>query len=131
AVLATAGVVVALVSWGIGASMQVVSGCISGALVAAAMGVTLSTTWRPLAFTAWVFACIFTSFMFPAPFIAWGDFELKRTIGPLVQLIMFGMGISLTFDVFKRVVRQPFPVIVAAILQFSIMPAAAFLFAWT
>src|SRR5690606_20842321 len=47
------------------------------------------------------------------------------------QVIMFGMGITLTFDDFKRVARQPFKVVIAAVLQFSIMPAAAFVFAWT
>ena len=129
--LAAAGFAAALVAWAAGASMQVVGGYVSGGLIVAAIGVTLSGTMRPLAFTAWVFACITTSFLFPAPFIAWGNFELKTTIGPLVQIIMFGMGITLTFADFKRVARQPLKVVIAAVLQFSVMPAAAFVFVWT
>lgn len=121
----------AVITWLANLPMVVVGGCVVAAMVALAVAVTASSAWRPLAFTAWVFAAIAAAFIFPPFFIAWGDFELKTTIGPLVQLIMFGMGITLTFDDFKRVARQPFKIGLGAALQFSIMPAAAFMFAWT
>lgn len=124
-------VLAGLMAWLLGAPPLGAKLTIAAGMTLIAVIVTASKAWRPLAFTAWVFACISTAFMFPSPFIAWGDFELKTTIGPLVQLIMFGMGITLTFHDFTRVVRQPYKVLIAAVLQYTIMPLAAFTFAWT
>lgn len=119
----------ALVAWLSGMTMTVIGGCIVGSWVMLALAVTASAAWRSLIFTAWVLAAIMTAMLFPPLVTDWGGFKLQTTIGPLVQLIMFGMGITLTFDDFRRVARQPAKIGLAAALQFSIMPLAAFLFA--
>jgi len=49
-------------------------------------------------------------------------------IGPLVQVIMFGMGVTLTFADFGRVLKMPRAVLIGVVCQFSIMPLLAFLF---
>src|SRR5690606_3108107 len=51
-----------------------------------------------------------------------GDFELKRLITPLLQIIMFGMGTTLSLWDFGRVIKMPKGVFVGIVCQFSIMP---------
>ena len=53
----------------------------------------------------------------------------KGGITPLLALIMFGMGITLEADDFRRVVRRPAAVAIGVTLQFLIMPAVAWLVA--
>jgi bile acid:Na+ symporter, BASS family len=84
-----------------------------------------------LGFTFMVFAFAAAALTFPAAFISWGSFELKNSIAPLVQLILFGMGMTLTFDDFKRVLKMPKAVIVGFSLQYTIMPVVGFLCART
>lgn len=80
-----------------------------------------------LGFTFSVFAFGAAALTFPPLFISWGGFELKRTIVPLVQLILFGMGMTLSFDDFRRVLRMPKAVFVGFGLQYTVMPVVGFL----
>ncbi len=80
-----------------------------------------------LGFTFMVLAFAAAAFTFPEFFISWGDFELSRTIGPLVQLILFGMGMTLTFEDFKRILKIPQAVFIGFGLQYTIMPVVGFL----
>lgn len=82
---------------------------------------------KGLGFTFMVFAFAAGALTFPAFFISWGGFELKRTIIPLVQLILFGMGMTLSVDDFKRVLKMPRAVFIGMGLQFTIMPFVGFL----
>ncbi len=52
---------------------------------------------------------------------------LKPGILPLLALIMFCMGLTLRFEDFSRVLKSPRLISLGLILQYSIMPAAAFL----
>ncbi len=94
--------------------------------VVCACAVTLTSNLRKLAFTAWVMTCVVAAFCFPAAFIHWGNFELKKLIVPLIQLIMFGMGATLTLSDFTRVLKMPRAICIGIILQFSIMPLLGF-----
>ncbi len=80
-----------------------------------------------LGFTFMVFAFAAAALTFPAAFISWGSFELKNSIPPLVQLILFGMGMTLTFDDFRRVLKMPKAVVIGFSLQYTIMPIVGFL----
>lgn len=83
-------------------------------------------------FTAWVIAFAASGYFFPAVYTwNWHEWQPKDAIGPLVQLIMFGMGVSLTFDDFARVLKMPRAVLLGIVCQYSIMPLLAFLFATT
>lgn len=86
---------------------------------------------KGLGFTFMVFAFASCAFTFPAFFTSWDGFELKRTIIPLVQLILFGMGMTLSFDDFERVFKMPRAVFIGMGLQFLIMPFIGFLCAKT
>ena len=50
---------------------------------------------------------------------------LKPAIVPLLGLVMFGMGITLTGRDFMNVLRRPFPVLLGIAIQFLLMPFAA------
>lgn len=52
---------------------------------------------------------------------------LKPAITPLLMLIMLSMGITLSIEDFRQVARQKFALVLGVVLQFLIMPAAAFL----
>lgn len=62
------------------------------------------------------------AYFFPANFI-----DLKSQIVPLLMLIMLSMGLTLTFDDFKNLTKYKKAILVAVVLQFSVMPLAALL----
>ena len=80
-------------------------------------------------FSILIIACAATAFAFPAPFTEIRGFRVARLMVPLIQVIMFGMGMKLAPSDFAEIVRRPWPVAVGAFLQFSVMPALGFLIA--
>ena len=77
---------------------------------------------RRNAFTLSLVVCVSAAFVWPAFFTAWGDFRLTGLIGPLLMLIMFGMGTTLSVADFLRVAKMPLPVAVGVGLQYLLMP---------
>jgi len=77
---------------------------------------------KSFAFTVWVFAFVTASMVYPGAFMSWFGFDLDILIVPLIQIIMFGMGTTLSVADFGRVFRMPWPVFVGFTLQFSVMP---------
>lgn len=75
-----------------------------------------------IAFTFWVFTLTTWGLYFPAHFTEWGGFELNRLNVPLIQLIMLGMGATLSLGDFARSLKMPQAVLVGMALQFSVMP---------
>jgi BASS family bile acid:Na+ symporter len=54
--------------------------------------------------------------------MTWYGFNLGILIVPLIQIIMFGMGTTLSVADFGRVFKMPWPVFVGFVLQFTVMP---------
>lgn len=81
---------------------------------------------RGYSFTAWVLVCVGASMFYPHAFIEWGGFKLELLIIPLTQLIMFGMGTTLSLADFARVVKSPWPVFFGMLLQYSVMPVVGY-----
>ena len=77
---------------------------------------------KSFAFTAWVFAFVAVSMIYPRAFMTWFGFNLGILIVPLIQIIMFGMGTTLSVSDFGRVFKMPWPVFIGFVLQFSVMP---------
>ena len=90
--------------------------------VALAVAFMSHAALRGVAFTVWVLAFVAASLFYPAAFGKWFDTDLKILIVPLIQIIMFGMGTTLSVKDFTRVLALPWPVFVGMVLQFSIMP---------
>src|SRR4030042_7114736 len=86
---------------------------------------------KSFAFTVWVFAFVAVSMVYPASFMTWFGLDLGILIVPLIQIIMFGMGTTLSVDDFGRVFKMPWPVFVGFVLQFSVMPLTSFVLAET
>jgi BASS family bile acid:Na+ symporter len=59
---------------------------------------------------------------YPAWFRTWGTFELKQLIVPILMVIMFGMGTSMSAKDFLGVIRMPKGVLIGILCQFTIMP---------
>lgn len=96
------------------------------ALVAIAIAFGRHRTLRSYAFTVWVFAFVAASMIYPGAFGTWLGFDLKFLIVPLIQIIMFGMGTTLSVRDFTRVLAMPWPVVVGVVLQFTVMPFVGF-----
>ena len=77
-------------------------------------------------FTIAVALAALIAFCFPQYFIEINGFSLKKLIIPLLQVIMFGMGTTMSKSDFLGVVRMPKAVLVGLICQFTIMPFLGF-----
>ena len=71
-------------------------------------------------FPIWAIALSMLAYTMPAPFT-----ELKPAIVPLLTVIMFSMGLTLSIEDFKRALSMPQLIITGLVLQYSIMPFAA------
>ena len=78
------------------------------------------------AFTSLIFAAVTMSLFYPFLFLEWGGYKLSGLIIPLVQIIMFGMGTSMSINDFAAVVKSPKGVVIGVMLQFMIMPLLGF-----
>jgi bile acid:Na+ symporter, BASS family len=63
---------------------------------------------------------------FPQAFTQIGDFQLKTLIVPLLQVIMFGMGTTMSPKDFEAVIKSPKSVAVGLVCQFTIMPLVGY-----
>lgn len=79
------------------------------------------TQFASKTFALWVLLFAYLAFQFPLVFK-----EIAPYIPYLLGLVMFGMGITLTFNDFGEVFKHPKSVLVGVIGQFVIMPAIAF-----
>ena len=84
---------------------------------------------RRIAFTVWVFASVAASMFYPEAFGIWFqgtplEIDLENLIVPLIQIITFGMGSTLSVKDFTRVFLMPWPVFIGMALQFGVMPFA-------
>jgi BASS family bile acid:Na+ symporter len=95
-------------------------------LVLVAVALLCHPTLKSVAFTAWVFAFVAASMVWPRLFGTWLGVDLKVLIVPLIQIIMFGMGTTLSVADFTRVLAMPWPVVVGIVLQYTVMPFVGF-----
>lgn len=82
---------------------------------------------RSFAFTIWVLAFVSVSMSYPQAFMAWFEntpleMDLGILIVPLIQIIMFGMGTTLSVGDFAGIFKTPWPILIGFLLQFSVMP---------
>jgi BASS family bile acid:Na+ symporter len=119
-------VVLLLAGAGSAAGLVVVVG-----LACAAVFFWLQPILRSYAFTVWVFTFVAASMVYPGAFGTWAGFDLTHLIVPLVQIITFGMGTTLSVQDFTRVLLMPWPVFIGLVLQFSVMPLAGYTIAMT
>jgi len=88
----------------------------------------LKTTknFNSFSFTFIIFASASAALYYPQFFTNIGDFQYKTLIVPLLIIIMFGMGTSMSIKDFTRVAKMPKGVFIGLICQFTIMPIVGF-----
>ncbi|MFT6779211.1 MAG: BASS family bile acid:Na+ symporter [Paraglaciecola sp.] len=78
------------------------------------------------AFTFVILTAVSASLYYPAVFTGFGDFQYKELIVPLLMIIMFGMGTSMSIKDFVQIGKMPKGVLIGLVCQFSIMPLIGF-----
>ena len=77
-------------------------------------------------FTAMIFAGVTVALYYPQYFQQMGDFKFTALIIPLIQVIMFGMGTSMSIKDFAAIFKSPKGVLVGVTAQLGIMPIMGF-----
>lgn len=90
--------------------------------VALAIGIRSFQTLKGLSYTVIILAAVTTALYYPGPFVEINGFKLATLITPLLQLIMFGMGTSMSFEDFAGVIKMPKGVFIGVTSHFIIMP---------
>ncbi|MCF8324495.1 MAG: bile acid:sodium symporter family protein [Leadbetterella sp.] len=83
--------------------------------------------WYP--FT--IIGIVLIGYFFSEYFISIGDLKFSTFIKPVLQVIMFGMGATMTVEDFVGVIKTPQKVIVGLIFHFFFMPLLGFILANT
>jgi len=73
-------------------------------------------------YTVAIFAAVTSALFYPQYFVSWNGFTLSTLLKPLIMLIMFGMGTSMSIHDFAGVVKMPKGVLIGVISHFIIMP---------
>ncbi len=84
---------------------------------------------KGMSFTVIIFASVALAMYHPGYFQQWGSFKVSSLIIPLIQVLMFGMGASMSLNDFAAVVKSPKGVVVGVLSQFIIMPMLGFVLA--
>jgi bile acid:Na+ symporter, BASS family len=80
-------------------------------------------------FTLLIILSASLAMIFPQYFTKIGDYQLKGLIVPLIQIIMFGMGTTMSLNDFGLILKTPKAVIIGLVCQFTIMPFMGYLLA--
>ena len=112
--LSLLALVAALASAALGSS-SIAGPAVVVLFTALAMAFMSHAALRGVAFTIWVLAFVAASMFYPAAFGTWFGRDLKILIVPLIQVIMFGMGTTLSVQDFTRVLALPRPVCVGMV----------------
>lgn len=92
----------------------------------AALGMRDIPSLKGYAYTTVIFAVVSAGMFYPQYFTTVGDYKLSKLIMPLLQVIMFGMGTTMTFEDFVGIIKTPKAVIIGLCCQFAIMPTLGF-----
>ena len=87
-----------------------------------AIGFRGFTGLKGFTYSTIIFAAVSTALYYPTYFVELDGFRFATLIVPLIQLIMFGMGTSMSAKDFVAVVKTPKAVIIGVLCQFTIMP---------
>ncbi len=86
------------------------------------LGISGNKSLNTYVFTILIFAGVSLSLYYPQYFTHVGDFKLTILIIPLIQIIMFGMGTSMSIQDFGAIIKSPKGVLIGVSAQLGIMP---------
>lgn len=94
--------------------------------IALAIGFRGYAITKGFAYTMMIFAAVTTALYYPNYFTQINGFKFTLLITPLIQIIMFGMGASMSVQDFIGVIKTPKAVMIGVFAQFIIMPLLGF-----
>lgn len=94
--------------------------------ISTAIGIRGATALKGFAYPVMIFGVVSTALIFPQYFIEINGFKLSSLVTPLIQLIMFGMGITMSYKDFIGVFQSPKGVLIGVTSHFIIMPLIGF-----
>jgi len=94
--------------------------------VTLAIGFSGYKSLKGFVFTIMIFGGVAAALYFPRYFVQIGDFKLTALIIPLIQIIMFGMGTSMSIKDFITIFKSPKGVLIGISAQMGIMPLIGF-----
>jgi BASS family bile acid:Na+ symporter len=99
------------------------------ACVSAAICFQRTQHLKTFAFSFSVLTFVVASLIHPEAFLSVQGFDQRKLIVPLIQIIMFGMGATLSLADFAAAIKKPRAVVIGILLQFSVMPVIGWLLA--
>ncbi|MEJ7693085.1 bile acid:sodium symporter family protein [Daejeonella sp.] len=96
------------------------------ALLSLAIGIRGASALKGFAYPIMIIGVVSTALMFPQYLIEINGFKLSLLITPLIQLIMFGMGTTMSFKDFVGIFKSPKGVLIGVVSHFIIMPLLGF-----
>ncbi len=94
--------------------------------IALALGVRGFQKFKGFSYTLWIFTAVIASLFYPQYFVSVGNFQLKKLIVPLLQIIMFGMGSQMSIADFTGIIKMPKGVLVGVVSHYIFMPLVGF-----
>ncbi len=98
----------------------------TGLFIVLAIGFSGYAHLKSYVFTTMIFAGVSAAMFYPDYFIEIAGFKLTGLIIPLIQIIMFGMGTSMSIKDFAGVIKTPKGVLIGVLAQLGIMPIIGF-----
>lgn len=97
--------------------------------LALAIGFRGSPSLKGYSYSLIIFSAVASALYYPSYFIDINGFKMASLIVPLIQVIMFGMGTSMSVNDFIGVAKAPKGVGIGILCQITIMPALGFMLA--
>ncbi len=117
--------IVAVVFYALGAG-NIAEPFLITSLLSIAIGIRGITALKSFAYPVMIVGVVSTALIFPEHLVEINGFKLSLLITPLIQLIMFGMGTTMSFKDFIGVFKSPKGVFIGVISHFIIMPLIGF-----
>jgi bile acid:Na+ symporter, BASS family len=95
-------------------------------LIALALGVRGITALKGFAYPLMILGVVTTAMSFPQYFLEINGYKLSNLITPLIMIIMFGMGATMSFKDFTGVFKAPKGVLIGVVSHYIIMPLLGF-----
>lgn len=81
---------------------------------------------KKYAYTIFIVIAVIIAYLFPQYFIEVNGVKLTTLVLPMLQVIMFGMGTTMTKEDFLGIIKNPKGVFIGLLCQFTIMPFVGF-----
>ena len=91
-----------------------------------AVAIRTNQNLEGFSFTILIFAAVSAAMYYPELFTNIGNFDLIGLIVPLLMIIMFGMGSSMSLSEYAGVIKMPKGVLIGVFCQFTIMPLVGY-----